>query len=241
MKHRERRADGIDRLLKRQLDLLVSCLIGLLSIPVVVIVAAAIKLDSRGPVFYRCQRVGHLGRTFGMLKFRKMRDGSVGACLTAHDDERFTRVGRLLARTKLDELPQLWNVITGQMSLVGPRPEDPGFVESRPEFETILAMKPGITGLSQLAFANESKILAQDDPITDYVDRILPQKIALDCLYADRRSVAMDVRVLLWTAVAVVLRKDIAVHRDTGHQGIRRRPRTELAGVGSPLQPETES
>ena len=173
---------------------------------------------------------------FGLSRFC----GAAGASLTARDDDRFTRMGGFLARTKLDELPQLWNVITGQMSLVGPRPEDPGFVESRPEFETILALKPGITGLSQLAFANESEILAQDDPITDYVDRILPQKIALDCLYAHRRSGAMDVRVLFWTVVAVVFRKDVAVHRDTGHQGLRRRPHTELAAVAS-LQPEPES
>ena len=241
MRHRERRAGRVDRTVKRQLDLFVAFLAGVLLAPVLLMVAAAIKLDSRGPVFYRCQRVGHLGRTFAMLKFRKMYDGAAGACLTARDDDRLTRVGRILARTKLDELPQLWNVIAGQMSLVGPRPEDPGFVESRPEFETILALKPGITGLSQLAFANESEILAEDDPIADYVDRILPQKIALDCLYAHRRSVPMDLRVLLWTVVAVVFRKDIAVHRATGHQGLRRRPHAERAAVGSALQPETEA
>jgi len=144
-------------------------------------------------------------------------------------------VGRVLARSKLDELPQLWNVLRGEMSLVGPRPEDPSFVATRPDdFAMVLSVRPGITGLSQLAFANESAVLDPDDRVNDYLDRILPQKMGLDVLYACRRSLAMDVRILSWTVVAVVLRRDVAVHRNSGRTTLRRRPEPSMAPLGSP-------
>jgi lipopolysaccharide/colanic/teichoic acid biosynthesis glycosyltransferase len=167
-----------------------------------------------------------------MLKFRKMVDGAGGPGLTAVHDDRLTRVGRLLAHSKLDELPQLWNVVRGQMSLVGPRPEDPRFVQTqRAAFAPILEVKPGMTGLSQLAFARESSILDPDDRVGDYLHRILPQKLALDALYACRRTVGQDVRILWWTAIAVLGRRDVAVHRITGRPGLRRRPPLESAPV----------
>jgi lipopolysaccharide/colanic/teichoic acid biosynthesis glycosyltransferase len=212
-------------MIKRQVDILVGGVILIVSVPLLLVIALAIKLDSHGPVFFRCRRVGHRGSMFGMVKFRKMHHGATGSSLTARDDDRLTRVGRVLARTKLDEIPQLWNVLTGEMSLVGPRPEDPSFVAAcRNDFDAILAVKPGITGLSQLAFANESEILRHDDRVGDYVTRILPQKIALDRLYAHHRTVFADARILLWTVVAVVFRRDVAVNRDTGSPGTRRRP-----------------
>jgi lipopolysaccharide/colanic/teichoic acid biosynthesis glycosyltransferase len=211
---------------QRALDVLISATALLLLAPVLALVALAIKLDSRGPVFYRSRRVGLLGNEFPMLKFRKMRTGVRGAPLTALDDERFTRMGRLLAKTKLDEIPQLWNVLTGTMSLVGPRPEDPAFVALRQaEYEPILVVKPGVTGLSQIAFAREMEVLDAADRVGDYVQRLMPQKMSLDELYVRRRSVSMYVLILWWTLVAVVLRRDVAVNRENGHLNLRRRPR----------------
>jgi lipopolysaccharide/colanic/teichoic acid biosynthesis glycosyltransferase len=222
---------ALDAFGKGALDLAVAALLLVLLLPVILACAVLIKAESRGPVFYRCRRVGRGGREFAMLKFRKMRVDAAGPPLTSAVDERFTRVGRLLAKTKLDELPQLWNVIRGEMSLVGPRPEDPSFVAMKPaEFAPVLAVKPGITGLSQLAFACESAVLDRDpdaDRVESYVERLLPQKLRLDALYASRRTVAFDLRILTWTAVAVVLRRDVAVNRETAELGIRRRPQVQ--------------
>jgi lipopolysaccharide/colanic/teichoic acid biosynthesis glycosyltransferase len=113
---------------RRLVDIAVSGLVLLIALPVLLVVAAVIKLDSNGPVFFRCRRVGFHGGELLMLKFRTMRQGAVGAAVTLSGDDRFTRVGHLLAKTKFDELPQLWHVLRGEMTLVGPRPEDPGFV-----------------------------------------------------------------------------------------------------------------
>ena len=114
---------------KRLLDFVLATTILAVTLPTIVLVAIAIKLDSPGPVFYRARRVGYRGASLAMLKFRKMHADATGPALTADDDDRFTRVGRFLALTKLDELPQLWNVVRGEMSIIGPRPEDPSFVE----------------------------------------------------------------------------------------------------------------
>ena len=219
---------GLSRWAKRLLDVFAASALLLVLLPLILIVAVAIKLDSRGPAFYRCRRIGFRGREFGMLKFRKMTDDAAGGALTAPDDDRFTRLGRLLAKTKLDEIPQLWNVLKGEMSLVGPRPEDPGFVELRPgEYADILEVKPGITGLSQLAFARESEILDPNDRHGHYVNKLLPAKARIDRLYASRRSLWMDLRILFWTAATVLLRLNVAVHRETGRL-TRRRPRVAL-------------
>jgi lipopolysaccharide/colanic/teichoic acid biosynthesis glycosyltransferase len=221
--------------LKRVLDVAVAAFLLLVLTPLVVAVAAAIKADSRGPVFYRCPRVGRNGREFKMLKFRKMRDDASGVALTAADDDRFTRLGRFLASSKLDEIPQLWNVLRGTMSLVGPRPEDLGFVtRERRAYDAILRVRPGITGLTQLAFARESEILDPTDRVGHYVRALLPQKAKLDCLYVARRSVAMDLRILAWTAVAVLLRRDVAVHRETGRLAVRAPRKPALVLVPNP-------
>jgi lipopolysaccharide/colanic/teichoic acid biosynthesis glycosyltransferase len=160
-----------------------------------------------------------------MLKFRKMVDGASGVALTAADDARFTRMGRWLARYKLDELPQLWHVLIGEMSLVGPRPEDPGFVNAYADdfHQGILTVKPGIVGLSQLAFADEARALKESDPVAHYLEVLLPQKMRLDRLYATRASVLFDLRILFWTFVTVVLRRPVAVHRGTGAINLRHR------------------
>lgn len=220
-----------NRSAKRLIDLVVAGTLCLLLLPVIAVLALAIRLDSPGGAFYRCARVGRGGREFRMLKFRKMRDDALGGALTSPDDDRFTRLGRLLAATKLDEIPQLWNVLRGEMSLVGPRPEDRGFVKLQAEaYEEILCAKPGVTGLSQLAFARESEILDPNDRFGHYVNHLLPQKAAMDRLYVARGSFLLDLRILFWTAIAVLLRREVAVHRATGRLGLRR-PRTQLDTV----------
>lgn len=218
---------------KRALDIAVSAALLLVLLPLALLLAAAIKLDSRGPVLYRCRRVGRAWTEFDMLKFRKMQRDASGEALTGADDDRFTRVGRLLARSKLDEIPQLWNVVKGEMSLVGPRPEDARFASKEQEgYRSILTLRPGITGLTQLAFARESEILDPHDRVGHYVTRLLPQKARLDCLYVARRSLRMDLRILVWTAGAVLLRRSVAVHRDTGRLTVRApRPQEVLAGA----------
>ena len=159
-----------------------------------------------------------------MLKFRKMRTDARGAALTVAGDERLTRLGAWLARTKLDELPQLWHVVRGEMSLVGPRPESPSFVNRfRRDYELILRRRPGITGYTQLAFAREGSILDPHDPHGHYVNRLLPQKVALDRLYAARLSTRRDLRIMAATVLTLVFGQPVAVDRATGAITLRRR------------------
>jgi lipopolysaccharide/colanic/teichoic acid biosynthesis glycosyltransferase len=213
-----------DRAAKRTLDCLVAGLLLVFLSPLIIVASIAIVIDSPGGAFYRCDRAGFRGRRLNMLKFRKMRDGASGRALTTDDDERFTRMGVWLAKFKLDEVPQLWHVVRGEMSLVGPRPEDPSFVERHGSaYDHILSVRPGITGLSQLAFAEESRILDDDDPLGHYVDRLLPQKVNLDRLYASQRTLFLDLKILLWTVMAVILRRQVAVHRGTGRMNLRKR------------------
>jgi lipopolysaccharide/colanic/teichoic acid biosynthesis glycosyltransferase len=220
--------------LKRTFDAIVALLLLGSVLPVSLVIAIAIKLDSPGPVFYRVRRVGYRGRPLMMLKFRKMQDDAAGIPLTAHADARLTRVGRVLTQTRLDELPQLLDVLRGRMSIVGPRPEDPGFVALHADaYRHILSVRPGITGLSQLAFAEERKILDEHDPVADYVNRILPQKIGLDTLYARSYRLRTDVAVLCWTVIALLLRRPIAVNRSSGRMNVRKRP----GEAGVPEQP----
>jgi lipopolysaccharide/colanic/teichoic acid biosynthesis glycosyltransferase len=218
-------ARGVERFI----DILVSATLLVVLSPVFIAVSVAVLVDSRGPVFFRCRRVGHRGTQLVMLKFRKMHHDVSGPLLTAPDDERFTRVGRFLARSKLDELPQLWNVLRGDMSLVGPRPEDPAFVAlHRIAYEPILKVKPGVTGFSQLAFFREGDVLDPHDRAEDYVTRILPEKLRLDALYAERHSPLTDLRILWWTAVSIALRREVAVNRSTGRLSVRRRHRPSV-------------
>ena len=227
-----RKREVVPRGAKRLLDVVASSALLVVLAPVIAATAVAIVLDSRGPVFYRCRRVGHRGSELAMLKFRKMRSDAAGPALTAPDDERFTRIGRFLARSKLDEVPQLWNVFRGEMSLVGPRPEDPAFVGMHPTaYAAILEVKPGVTGLSQLAFFREGELLDAGDRTGDYVSRILPEKLRLDALYAERHSLTTDLRILAWTVAAVVFRRDVAVNRSTGRLSVRGRACPDVGGA----------
>lgn len=223
---------------KRALDLTVAAVALFLTAPLMLMIALLIVIDSPGPVFYRAERVGHRGRPLRMLKFRKMREGATGLALTTSDDCRLTRVGAVLMRTRLDELPQLWHVLRGEMSLVGPRPEDPGFVARSPrEYEDILRVRPGLTGWTQVAFADEARLLGGHDPVTRYVEAILPKKVQLDRLYVAQAGPRVDLRILAATFRTVVLRQAIAVHRDTGAMTRRRRPAP--AALTAAVEPAT--
>ena len=219
---------GLDRgwaVIKRTIDLVAAASVLVLTAPLFAAIAIAIKLDSQGPVFYRVRRMGHRGEMFMMLKFRKMYDDAAPFPLTGAADERLTRVGARLTRSRLDELPQLWDVVRGRMSLIGPRPEDPQFVAlSSAEYEEILSVRPGITGISQIAFKDESTILDPADPIGDYVTRIMPHKVKLDLLYVRENRARMDLAVVFWTALALLTGRQVAVHRTDGRMNLRRRP-----------------
>lgn len=185
----------------RAFDLVLAVAILPFALVVGLLIAILIVIDSPGPVFYRAIRVGKDGRTFEMLKFRKMRRCATGMPLTMANDERFTPMGQFLALTKLDELPQLYNVLRGEMRLVGPRPEDVAFVERyRDLYDEILTVVPGITGPAAVEYASESKLLAgQKDPLAYYQEILMPRKIDIDVQYIRNRSVAGDSRILLTT------------------------------------------
>jgi lipopolysaccharide/colanic/teichoic acid biosynthesis glycosyltransferase len=219
-------ARAVWRVGKRVLDVGVAMVLLLAMIPLFAVIALAIKLDSPGPVFYRVRRVGYRGRPLMMLKFRKMHDDATGGPLTTGADPRLTRIGALLTKTRIDELPQFWDVLRGRMSLIGPRPEDPQFVALHADqYQHILSVRPGLTGLAQLAYAEERNILDDQNPVQDYLKRILPQKLRLDALYADRSRPSLDLQILRWTIVAILLGKPVAVSRTTGQMNLRRRPR----------------
>ncbi len=193
--------------MKRAFDFLAAvAMLILLGLPILA-VAALLRLRQGPDVLFRQQRVGRFGRPFAILKFRTMRPQEPGdAAITAGDgDLRVTAVGAVLRRFRIDEWPQLWNVIKGEMSLVGPRPEVPEFVElSSPEWQRILQVRPGITGPDALTFKDEGILLeAADDPKTCYRQDILPQKMAIQSQYAQERSFLGDLKVLFRTLGAL--------------------------------------
>lgn len=192
----------------RALDVVLAALGLLLTAPVWPLVAAAIKLDSRGPVLFRGRRLGRDRTEFDILKFRSMvsSPAGTGPAITAAGDARITRVGRLLRVSKLDELPQLVNVLRGEMSIVGPRPEAPVYLPHYAgELAEILRWRPGITSPASIAFRHEEQLLgAVSDPEAHYVDVVLPEKIRIDLAYFRTRSVRSDVGVILRTVRSVL-------------------------------------
>jgi len=192
-------------LTKRAFDILVSVTGLIVLLPLLLLVATAIKLDSSGPVFFRQWRVGRKFRRFGIYKFRTMIDDAFdrGLPITVGRDSRITRVGKILRKTKIDELPQLLNVLKGDMSLVGPRPEVPRYVELfRPDYEHILKVRPGLTDLASLKYSDEASILGQSaNPEGDYVARLLPDKIRLAKEYIQRSSLLFDVKLIVETII----------------------------------------
>jgi len=188
----------------RAFDVVVAAVVLLALAPLLVVVAIAVKLGSRGPALFHAERVGRGGRRFRMHKFRTMTRGGDGPRVTTAADPRVTSVGRPLRATHLDEAPQLWNVLVGDMSLVGPRPEDPAFVDvDAPAWRRILSVRPGLTGPTQLRFAAvERATLGAADPERDYRERVLPAKLLADVEYVERRTFVGDVVLLLRTPFA---------------------------------------
>ena len=216
--------DRLDAAAKRALDIVASLLMLTALLPLILLVALLVRLDSPGPAFFKVRRIGRNGRDLMMLKFRKMKDDAAGIALTTHGDDRLTRIGAFLARSKLDELPQLWHVLRGDMSLVGPRPETVDFVgHHRDAYYEILAVRPGVFGFSQIAFVAEGRILDGEDPLRHYIADILPQKVKLDLMYARHRTLGLDLRIMFWSLVAVLLRRQVAVNRQDGRMNLRRR------------------
>lgn len=188
---------------KRAFDLVFS-LCGLLILsPSFLLLAMAVKLSSRGPVFFRQQRVGQNGKLFYINKFRSMvvNAEKLGLSVTSDGDPRITKVGRFLRKTKLDELPQLWNVLVGDMSFVGPRPEVPRYVERyTPQQKRVLALRPGITDLATLEFRNEEELLRTAENTEQfYLDYCVPRKIELNLAYAAKANVWEDTCIILRT------------------------------------------
>ena len=195
-------------LAKRAMDVALSLLALPLAVPLMALIALAVKLDSPGPVWFRQERVGRAGRLFLIHKFRTMRvtDGT-GPLVTASHDARITRVGRWLRRTKLDELPQLIDVLNGDMSLVGPRPEVPSYMAlyAEPVRRQILSLRPGITDRAAIEFRDEERLLAAAaDPERAYVEQVMPIKQRYYLDYVAQRSLGGDLRILWDTARALV-------------------------------------
>jgi lipopolysaccharide/colanic/teichoic acid biosynthesis glycosyltransferase len=190
------RTPGMSEFLIRLLDIIGSLAILVLASPAVVVSALLIKITSAGPVFYKQERVGQGGRLFTLCKFRTMVNDAekhLGPVLASRDDERVTPVGRILRRTRIDELPQIYNVLRGDMSLVGPRPERAFFVERHKALQGVrLSVKPGLTGLAQ---------------VRSYYDLKPAHKVKYDYLYIQKRSVLLNVRILLQTIPVLFAKK----------------------------------
>lgn len=196
-------------MIKRGLDLLLASAALVATAPVIAIAAVAVRLASPGPALYLAPRVGRRGTTFRMYKLRTMHvdDGRATSVITAAGDARVFPVGALLRRSKIDELPQLINVIRGQMSLVGPRPEDPRIVARHyaPAHRETLGVRPGLTSPGSLYyFTQGERSIGQGAPESDYLERVLPLKLALDRVYVRRASLRYDLALMARTAVTIV-------------------------------------
>ena len=193
------------QMLKRGFDLVVAVSALLLASPLMLLLAILVRLDSPGPALFRQMRVGRRFQEFRLLKFRSMTNGNTGAQITCGLEARITRVGAIIRKFKLDELPQLWNVFCGDMSFVGPRPEVPNFVARfRLDYEDILKVRPGITDPASIRYRSESEILSNNpDPISYYTEVILPDKIRISREYVRSASLWKDISVIFQTIAAI--------------------------------------
>ncbi len=192
----------------RILDLAASAAGLFLLSPVLLVISALVRSSSPGPILYRARRVGQGGVEFTLLKFRSMKQdaAAVGSAITSANDSRITGIGRFLRATKIDELPQLVNVLRGEMCLVGPRPEDPRYIQYYPdEFRRILDLKPGITSAASLTFVDESSLLRGEDHERVYIEEVLPEKLRIDLEWFDRARVVDNIGLIVRT----VLRKGV--------------------------------
>lgn len=196
--------------MKRLFDVTASCVALALLSPILAAIAVAVLVSSGRPVMFRHERIGQAGRPFDVLKFRTMSASRAGSNLavTVSNDQRITKVGAYLRGFKLDELPQLWNVLRGEMSIVGPRPEVARYVDCYPaEFSVLHTVRPGITDPSSLEFRNEEELLGQTaDPERFYIDELLPQKLALSTAYVQDQSFVTDLSLIFQTLRSVVSR-----------------------------------
>lgn len=191
---------------KRAFDILCSFLGLTVLSPVLLVVSALVAVTSPGGVFFRQERIGKDGKPFRIFKFRSMRKDNAGLKITTGNDSRITPVGRFLRKSKIDELPQLINVLVGDMSFVGPRPEVADYVNLYTPYQRqVLLVRPGITGLASIRFRNENDLLtASDDPNRTYVEQIMPRKIDLDLEYIPHASVFYDIKLIFQTFAVVI-------------------------------------
>jgi lipopolysaccharide/colanic/teichoic acid biosynthesis glycosyltransferase len=199
----------VDSAARRWLDILISGVGMILLLPLFLLLAFLVKRDSPGPVFYWGRRVGRYGRPFRILKFRTMYEDTAsydGPKVTGNGDPRITPFGQWLRDTKINELPQLWNVLKGDMSLVGPRPEDQDFVDHWPADvrEMLLSVRPGITSPASVLYRDEESMLQAGNVVDQYLKAILPSKLRLDFLYVSHRSFLTDLDVMFWTLLALL-------------------------------------
>lgn len=194
--------------LKRFIDILLSLPILLLFSPVWILIALAVSLESPGGPFYIQERIGRFGRPFAMYKFRTMARGSdkKGLITIGYNDSRITKTGRFLRKYKIDEFPQLWNVIKGDMSLVGPRPEVSKYVEMYTEEQRgVLNVRPGLTDYASLEYFHENELLANSaDPDKTYIEEIMPAKLALNLRYIREQSLATDLHIIRRTIGKII-------------------------------------
>lgn len=195
-------------MLKRAFDIVISLLVILITLPLWVVVAVIIKLDSQGPVFHRGLRVGKDGKKFYIYKFRTMvKDApGCGPGITRGQDPRITRVGRWLRRFKIDEMPQLINVLKGEMSIVGPRPEDPRYVvHYTPEQRRVLSVRPGMASPAFIKYRHEEELLSQVESNVEefYVRVVLPDKLRMDLEYIEHQSFFYDLHILFEAAISL--------------------------------------
>ena len=189
-------------MIKRLFDFFVS-LIGLILLSLVlVVIAISIKLGSKGPVLFSQKRVGKDGKVFTLVKFRSMMvNQNSNNTITAKGDDRITKTGAFLRRYKLDELPELWNVLKGEMSLVGPRPDVSGYADKlKGKDRKILTLRPGITGTASLKYANEEEILAAQDDAQKYNDEVIfPDKVKVNLEYYENQTIWLDIKIIFAT------------------------------------------
>lgn len=197
---------------KRAFDLAGCLIVGPVAALLGTVIAVLVRVRSGKPVLYRGRRMGRGGTEFDILKFRTMTTDGSGPGITSGGDPRITPIGRWLRRTKLDELPQLLNVVRGEMSLVGPRPEDPRYAAHyRDRFAEVLSVRPGITGPAAVEFRHEEELLRSIDPADverHYVESVLPAKLELDLAYVRRHGVRTDLAILAATLRAVIGRTE---------------------------------
>jgi lipopolysaccharide/colanic/teichoic acid biosynthesis glycosyltransferase len=202
------RRDAANGLVRRGCDIALAALALIAIAPLMLLISIAVFLEDAGPILFRQERLGVDGLPFGMYKFRKFRAdcGTSGAPLTAEGDSRLTFVGKFLAATKLDELPQLWNVLKGDMAIVGPRPESMAFADCfRDGYEEILRHKPGLVGPSQVVFRHEARLYPQGEDASAFYRRVLfPAKAGLDLAYFRHRTIGSDFALMLRSALAIL-------------------------------------